>query len=140
MLLIVGIASIVSFIILLLYKKFIYIAFDEDQAKISGLSVQKLDYLFTVLVAITVIVSMKLVGILMISSLIVIPNITSLMFNQGFKITLLISILISISSVFLGIIISYFFNLAPSGAIVLLSVGIFLTVVTMRYFYKKLKT
>ncbi|MFB5599076.1 MAG: metal ABC transporter permease [Nitrososphaeraceae archaeon] len=136
MLLIVGIAFTVSLIILWLYKKFIYIAFDEDQAKISGLPVQKLDYLFTVLVAITVIVSMKLVGILMISSLIVIPNITALMFNQGFKITLLISILISILSVFVGIMLSYFFNLAPSGIIVLLLVGIFLTVVSLKYLQK----
>jgi zinc transport system permease protein len=124
--------------IILFYQKFIYIAFDEDQAKISGISVQKLDYLFTVLVAITVIVSMKLVGILMISSLIVIPNITALTFNQGFKTTMIISILLSIFSVFFGIILSYFFNLSPSGVIVLLSVGIFLSVISLKYFQKKI--
>jgi len=138
MLLILGIAVTVSIMILLLYQKFIYIAFDEDQAKISGMSVQKLDYLFTVLVAITVIVSMKLVGILMISSLIVIPNITAITFNQGFKTTMIISILLSIFSVFFGIILSYFFNLAPSGVIVLLSVGIFLSVISVKYFHKKI--
>ncbi|MDR4511246.1 MAG: metal ABC transporter permease [Nitrososphaeraceae archaeon] len=138
MLLILGITVTVSIIIFSLYQKFIYIAFDEDQAKISGISVQKLDYLFTVLVAITVIVSMKLVGILMISSLIVIPNITALTFNQGFRTTMIISILLSIFSVFFGIILSYFFNLAPSGVIVLLSVGIFLSVISVKYFHKKI--
>lgn len=138
MLLILGITVTVSIIIFSLYQKFIYIAFDEDQAKISGISVQKLDYLFTVLVAITVIVSMKLVGILMISSLIVIPNITALTFNQGFRTTMIISVLLSIFSVFFGIILSYFFNLAPSGVIVLLSVGIFLSVVSVKYFHKKI--
>lgn len=131
----VGMAIIVTSIIGLFFKKLIYVTFDEDQAKISGLHVEQLDYLFIVLVAVTVIVSMKLVGILLISSLIVIPNIASLMLNQGFKRTLLISIIISACSVFFGIILSYYFNTAPSGMIVLLSVGIFIAVIISKYFY-----
>lgn len=131
----VGMAIIVTSIIGLFFKKLIYVTFDEDQAKISGLHVEQLDYLFIVLVAVTVIVSMKLVGILLISSLIVIPNIASLMLNQGFKRTLFISIIISACSVFFGIILSYYFNTAPSGMIVLLSVGIFIAVIISKYFY-----
>lgn len=134
----VGMAIIVTSIIGLFFKKFIYVTFDEDQAKISGLHVEQLDYLFIVLVAVTVIVSMKLVGILLISSLIVIPNIASLMLNQGFKRTLFISIIISACSVFFGIILSYYFNTAPSGMIVLLSVGIFIAVIISKYFYQNI--
>lgn len=134
----VGIAIIVMSIIGIFFKKFIYVTFDEDQAKISGLHVEQLDYLFIVLVAVTVIVSMKLVGILLISSLIVIPNIASLMLNQGFKRTLFISIIISACSVFFGIILSYYFNTAPSGMIVLLSVGIFIAVIISKYFYQNI--
>jgi len=134
----VGMAIIVTSIIGLFFKKFIYVTFDEDQAKISGLHVEQLDYLFIVLVAVSVIVSMKLVGILLISSLIVIPNIASLMLNQGFKRTLFISIIISACSVFFGIILSYYFNTAPSGMIVLLSVGIFIAVIISKYFYQNI--
>ena len=134
----VGMAIIVTSIIGLFFKKLIYVTFDEDQAKISGLHVEQLDYLFIVLVAVTVIVSMKLVGILLISSLIVIPNIASLMLNQGFKRTLFISIIISACSVFFGIILSYYFNTAPSGMIVLLSVGIFIAVTISKYFYQNI--
>jgi len=134
----VGMAIIVTSIIGLFFKKLIYVTFDEDQAKISGLHVEQLDYLFIVLVAVTVIVSMKLVGILLISSLIVIPNIASLMLNQGFKRTLFISIIISVCSVFFGIILSYYFNTAPSGMIVLLSVGIFVAVIISKYFYQNI--
>lgn len=134
----VGMAIIVTSIIGLFFKKLIYVTFDEDQAKISGLHVEQLDYLFIVLVAVTVIVSMKLVGILLISSLIVIPNIASLMLNQGFKRTLFISIIISACSVFFGIILSYYFNTAPSGMIVLLSVGIFIAVIISKYFYQNI--
>jgi zinc transport system permease protein len=121
------------------YKKFIYIAFDEDQAKISGIQVEKLNYLFTVLVAITIIVSMKLVGILLISSLIVIPNITALLFNQGFKKTLLFSIILSTSSVFAGIVLSYYYNLAPSGMIVLLSTSGFIIAFLIINLYSQIR-
>ena len=123
---IIIVAILVVSITIVYYKKFIYIAFDEDQAKISGIEVEKLNYLFTILVAITIIVSMKLVGILLISSLIVIPNITALLFNRGFKKTLLISLSLSTFSVFAGVVLSYYYNLAPSGIIVLLSASSFI--------------
>jgi zinc transport system permease protein len=134
---IVFVAIIVVSIIAVYYKKLIYIAFNEDQAKISGIQVEKLNYLFTVLVAITIIVSMKLVGILLISSLIVIPNITALLFNKGFKKTLLFSIILSTSSVFVGILLSYHYNIAPSGMIVLLSTSGFIISFVVRNLYSK---
>ena len=131
---IIIVAVIVVSIILVYYKKFLYIAFDEDQAKISGIKVEKLNYLFTVLVAITIIVSMKLVGILLISSLLVLPNISSLLLNKGFKKTVLYSIALSTSSVFSGIILSYYYNLAPSGMIVLLSTLSFIIIFLIKNF------
>lgn len=112
-------------IMLLLFKKFMYITFDEEQAKISGLQVSMLNYLFITLASITVIASIRLVGILLISSLIVLPNITAMMFGKGFKKTAIISGLIAVISVISGIIISYLANLAPGGTIVLVSVAIF---------------
>jgi zinc transport system permease protein len=134
---------ILSFIILtIMYKmhrKFIYIAFDEEQAKVSGLNVTKLNYLFIVLAGLTVITSVRLVGVLLISSLIVIPNITAMMLGKGFKKTLLMSIFIAIVSVIGGILISYVMNLAPGGTIVIISVGIFLTVICIKHSFKVIK-
>src|SRR5687768_7800452 len=134
---IIIVAIIVVSIIIVYYKKFIYIAFDEEQAKISGIEVEKLNYLFTILVAITIIFSMKLVGILLISALIVIPNITALLFNQGFKKTLVISLSLSTFSVFAGIVLSYYYNLAPSGIIVLLSTTSFMSAFLLKTFILK---
>jgi zinc transport system permease protein len=134
---------ILSFIILtIMYKmhrKFIYIAFDEEQAKVSGINVTKLNYLFIVLAGLTVITSVRLVGVLLISSLIVIPNITAMMLGKGFKKTLLMSIFIAIVSVIGGILISYVMNLAPGGTIVIISVGIFLTVICIKHSFKVIK-
>ena len=126
----------ILFVIFLFFKKFMYITFDEDQAKSSGINVERFDYLFTVLAAITVIAAMRLAGILLISSLIVIPNLTALMFGKGFKKTLFLSIILSIFSVVFGIILSYFLNLSPSGVIVMISVIIFVIVLSKKYLLK----
>jgi zinc transport system permease protein len=138
-LLIVILSFIISTIMYKIHRKFIYIAFDEEQAKVSGIDVTKLNYLFIVLAGLTVIASVRLVGVLLISSLIVIPNITAMMLGKGFKKTLLISIFIAIVSVIGGILISYVMNLAPGGTIVIISVGIFLTVISIKHSFKVIK-
>ncbi|MDW0134550.1 MAG: metal ABC transporter permease, partial [Nitrososphaeraceae archaeon] len=76
-----------------------------------------------------IIASIRLVGVLLISSLIVIPNITALMFGKGFKKTIFISCAISVFSVVFGIIMSYYLDLAPSGTIVLTMISMFLVTV-----------
>jgi zinc transport system permease protein len=138
-LLIVILSLIILTIMYKMHRKFIYIAFDEEQAKVSGINVTKLNYLFIVLAGLTVITSVRLVGVLLISSLIVIPNITAMMLGKGFKKTLLMSIFIAIVSVIGGILISYVMNLAPGGTIVIISVGIFLTVICIKHSFKVIK-
>jgi zinc transport system permease protein len=121
----------------MLYRQLMYVTFDEEQAKVSGLQIAKLSYLFAVLASVTVIVSMQLVGILLVSALIVIPNITALLLGKGFKKTALISVGISISSVVTGIAISYAANSPPSATIVLVLIAVFLATLTIRYSSKK---
>jgi zinc transport system permease protein len=128
--------ALVLLSVVILFKKFLYITFDEQQAEVSGLQVQRLNYFFIVLASLTVIASMRLVGILLISSLTVIPNITAMMFGAGFKRTLLISILISVTSVASGIFLSYMLNSAPSGTIALISISLFLFVYIAKYLIK----
>jgi zinc transport system permease protein len=106
-------------------KPLIHFTFDEEQAKVHGIQVEKLNYLFVALAAVTVIATMRLVGILLISALIVLPNITSIMMGKGFKKTMIISISLSVSAVVAGIVMSYYFNLAPAGTIVMLMVTMF---------------
>ncbi len=116
-----------------LRKQLLYITFDEEQAKVSGLAIDRLNYIFMILASVTVIISMRLVGILLISALIVLPNLTSMMMGRGFRKTVLISLGLSVSAVISGIIISYYLNLAPSGAIVVISVAMFLSTLLARY-------
>lgn len=133
--------AIVVPIIYVLYKRLILIVFDENQAKVSGLNVTWINTLFIVLASITIIASIRLVGVLLISSLIVIPNITALLLGKGFKKTIFISCAISVFSVVFGIVASYYVNLVPSGTIVLTMVSMFIVTIivkNMRFRLKKI--
>ncbi|MBA3284888.1 MAG: metal ABC transporter permease [Nitrosopumilus sp.] len=99
--------------------------FNEEQAEISGLNVTLLNYLFIILATVSIVISIRLIGILMVSSLLIIPNVAALLLGYGFKKTLLLSACFSVLSVVIGIILSYEINVAPSGMIVLVSTGIF---------------
>jgi zinc transport system permease protein len=133
--------AIVVPIIYVLYKRLMLIVFDENQAKVSGLNVTWINTLFIVLASITIIASIRLVGVLLISSLIVIPNITALLLGKGFKKTIFISCAISVFSVVFGIAASYYVNLVPSGTIVLTMVSMFIVTIivkNMRFRLKKI--
>ena len=125
---ILGISAGIIGTLVVLQKQFFQMTFDEEQAKLAGLPVTLLNYAFVVLASVTVVTSMRLVGILLISALIVLPNITAMMFGKGFKKTLGISMLISVASVVSGIILSYYYNIAPSGTIVMITVAILIGV------------
>jgi zinc transport system permease protein len=127
------IAVVVIGSICYVFQKLLYVTFDENQARVSGLNVGMLNYFFIVIACIAVIASIRLVGVLLISSLVVIPNLTALVLGKGFKQTILISFSFAIFSVVLGIILSYVANLAPSGTIVLTSTIIFFTTTLIKY-------
>ncbi len=124
-LLILGLCGAILVIILLLYRKLVYTTFSEEQAKVSGIPVEKLNYLFVVIAAIAVVISMQLVGILLTSSLIVVPNVTAILFSRGFKQTAILSMSFAVFSAVVGILSSYVLNVAPGGMIVLISIIIF---------------
>ena len=118
--------------LVVMQKQFLHLTFNEEQAKIAGLPVTLLNYAFVILASVTVVTSMRLVGILLISALIVIPNITAMMFGKGFKKTVGISMAISVVSVVSGILLSYYYNVAPSGTIVMMTIAILLGVLAAR--------
>jgi zinc transport system permease protein len=133
-------SALILSILYFIYRELVYIAFDEEQAQVSGINVSRLNYIFIVLASIVVITSIRLVGVLLISSLIVIPNITAMMFGKGFKKTAMISVSIGILSVLTGIVISYIMNLAPGGTIVLVSVTVFLAAIITKDLNKRTMT
>jgi zinc transport system permease protein len=138
-LMILMLSAAVLLIIFKLYRQLLYITFNEDQARVSGINVTRLNYLFIGLASLAVISSLRLVGVLLISSLIVIPNITAMMFGKGFKKTAMISIIIAVSSVLGGIVTSYIMNLAPGGTIVIFSIAILLGSIGIKSILQRVK-
>ncbi len=122
--LILSLTGVILIVILLLYRQILYSTFNEEQAKVSGIPVEKINYLIVFMAGITVVTSIQLVGVLLISALFVIPNVTAIMYGKGFKQTAIISMSFSIFSVVVGILISYVFDITPAGTIVLLSIGL----------------
>ena len=134
LILVLGVLTIGA--ILIFYKELFYITFDEVSAKASGIPVEKLNNLLVVLTAITLVVSLKIVGVLLVSSLLVVPVAASLQISRSFRETMLFSIVFAIFSVITGLIGSYYFNLAAGGAIVMVSVIVFLIVMIFKNYVR----
>jgi len=132
LIMILAISTGVIATLILLQKQFLHLTFNEEQAKLGGLQTTLLNYAFVILAAITVVTSFRLVGMLLISALVVIPNITAMMYGKGFKKTVGISLGISVFSVISGILVSYFFNVAASGTIVIIAVGILIGTLVLK--------
>ena len=114
--------SLVLILTLLLYKENFAIAFDEESAGLCGIPVRAINFVMMLLTAIVVSVASRIVGALMISSLLVIPVATSMLISKSYKQTLILSIVISEFITLLGLYISFYMNLRPGGTIVLLGV------------------
>ncbi|MGG6431211.1 metal ABC transporter permease [Anoxybacillus sp. D401a] len=115
---------IVFAVIFLLYKEWFILSFDEEYAQASGVKVRVLHFVFIVLVALVIAASMRIVGILLVSSLMTLPVAASIRIAKGFKQALWLSVLFGELAVIVGLFLSYYLNLAPGGTIVLLAVCI----------------
>lgn len=122
-LLIIATAGIICLLILkVIYNKLIYITFDEEGAKTAGINVKFINYLFTILVGATISLSIRIMGILVISSIIVVPVATAIQLKKNFNKTLILSVLLGLIDILLGLFLSYHFDSAPGGTIALTSV------------------
>lgn len=136
-LLVVFIISIVSVILLIvMYQKLVFITFDEEGAEIAGLNVKVINYLFALLVGCTISVSIRIIGMLVISSMIALPVATALQLNKGFKKTLIYSIIFGSFDMLAGIFLSYYIDCAPGGTIAILSVITLLIVILFKQIKK----
>ena len=119
-------AGAILTIIFFTYKKLLYSTFSEEQAKASGISVDKMSYLLITIAGVTVIISMQLVGVLLISALFVLPNVSAMLYARSFKQTMILSMSFAMTAVISGIFISYQFDIAQSGCIVFVAAAIFI--------------
>ncbi len=120
------------------YQEFLFLTFDSESARASGVRVERLDSLMAVLTAVTVVVGMKVVGILLISALLVIPAAAALQVARNFKGAMALSAALAVVSAAVGLIAAFFLDWPPSGTIVLVSGVLFLVLFASRQWVKRL--
>jgi zinc transport system permease protein len=118
------VAAVTLGILFLFFKEIVYVTFDETQARAAGIRTWVFDYLISVLSGIVVIVAIPIVGILLISSLLVLPALTSTQIAKSFRQTVILSPIMGLVTVTVGLLVSLVINSAPGGTIVLTGIAI----------------
>jgi zinc transport system permease protein len=110
----------------LLYRALAAVVLDEESAVVAGVPVGALNVVVAVLTALTVALSMRIVGILLIAALMVLPVIAASRIAGSMRSTILLSMGIGLASVLAGLTTAYYADLPPGGTIVLVAAGSFL--------------
>ncbi|EKN63602.1 ABC transporter ATP-binding protein [Neobacillus bataviensis LMG 21833] len=129
-----SISILVILVIILLYKELFLLSFDEEHAKASGIAAKSIHFIFIVMVALVIAASMRIVGILLVSSLMTLPVAASIRIAKGFKQTIFLSVLFGEISVLGGLFAAYYLDLAPGGTIVMLAVLILVITILFKKF------
>ncbi|NLM00961.1 MAG: metal ABC transporter permease [Treponema sp.] len=112
--------TLVLFLFCFFYHKIFAVTFDETFATASGIKTKNYNSLLAVLTALTVVVGMRLMGAMMISSLIIFPALTSMRVFKSFKSVTISSAILSIICFFIGLIFSFAFS-TPAGATIVIA-------------------
>lgn len=122
-----------------LYYALLYTSINPVLARLAGVNTKAINILFTFITALTVAISAKTVGALMITSLMSIPVATSMIMSKSYKQMYGISIILSVFFMISGISLSYYLGLKPGGAIVIIAIITFLLVSLIKYLKNNLK-
>lgn len=131
--------TIILAMVIFSYRALFYITFDEESSQYAGIKVNRVNIFFSILIALTITLSMRIVGILLVSSLMVLPVATSLQIAKSFKQALIYSNIFGIIAVISGLIISFYLDLAPGGSIVIISLILLIAVIGVKHIKNLIK-
>ncbi len=113
-----ALAVTVSIFFTLLFKPILYVAFDEQFARTRGIPVMLINYLLIILVALTIVLSIRVAGIILVLSVLTIPQNIANLFTNRFSQIMTGSIILGLIASVLGLVISYYLDI-PSGATII---------------------
>ncbi|MGE6554498.1 metal ABC transporter permease [Exiguobacterium artemiae] len=129
------VTGVVILFVIAFYKELLFLSFDEEQARVSGIRLRLVHILFMIVVALVIAISMRVVGILLVSSLITLPVAAALRLAKSFKATIFYAIVFGEVATITGLILAYQFDLAPGGMIVMLAVAELMLVMIIERFW-----
>jgi len=130
-------AVVLSILFLFFFKPVLYTAFDSEFAKTQGVKVSLIEHLMMLAIAVTIVSSIRLIGIMLLMSLLTIPQMTANLFTSSLRKIILYSIGLSIAGCFSGLFLSYYLNVPSGAAIIFVQILLFLLCKTAQFLYKK---
>jgi zinc transport system permease protein len=127
-------ALVVLAVLVAFYKELLYLAFNEEAARVSGLPVTALNTMFTILTAVSVVLAARIVGVLLVSALMIVPAAAGLQLARSFRGALALSVLLGMLCVVAGLYASYVVDVATGPAIALSSTAVFVLALGIRAF------
>lgn len=117
---------VVLVLFVLFYNKIFAVTFDENFAKATGIKANIYNMIIAILTALTIVIGMKMMGSLLISSLIIFPAMTSMRIFKRFKTVMISSAVVSVLCFFIGLVISYIYSTPTGASIVIVNLAVFL--------------
>jgi len=122
----VAVSIIVAILFIIYYRKLFVVTFDEDFAKASGLKAKRYTNIIAILSALVIVVGMRMMGVMLISSIIIFPALTAMRIFKSFKSVVISSAIISVISFIMGIYLSYAYNISTGAMIVIVNLVLFI--------------
>lgn len=130
----IALSGLVMAAVLFFYHDLFAVSFDEEYAKVSGVKTGRINRILLILTALTVVLGIKVVGTMLVSSLIIFPAVSALQIARNFKAAILLASIFGVCSVLAGVFISYILNIPTGATIVQVNFMIFCAVFFLRRF------
>ncbi|XKH51051.1 metal ABC transporter permease [Chryseomicrobium palamuruense] len=131
MMIVIAVTVVVVLFLLAFFKELFVLSFDDEYASAVGLPAKWIHFMFMIVTALVIAASMRIVGILLVSSLMTLPVAAAMRIAKSFKSAILWSLLFGQSAVLIGLVTAFYLDLAPGATIVLTSILILLIVIAI---------
>jgi zinc transport system permease protein len=122
---VIALGAVIAVAIAFTGRALLAVVLDEDSARVAGIPARTLNTMLAVLTAVTVVMAMRIVGVLLIAALMVLPVATSRLLARSFRTTLVGAVAVGVASAVLGLFAARQWALAAGGAIVLVAAALF---------------
>lgn len=132
--LVLGLCGVVFIVCMSLYRQFMFLSFDENAARLSGINTDCMNFIFMILCAVVISITSRIVGVLIVSSMMVIPVATAMQVAKSYLQTMVVSMVFAVGYVACGLSLSYYAQLKPGGSIVMVGVSSLLLILVIKAF------
>lgn len=132
-------SAVVTLVLSVKYKDFMLYCFDKSHAKVAGLNVRFLHYALLTLMALAIVASIQIVGVIMVVAMLIAPGMIALLLTKQFGKMLVIASIVSVISTFVGVIVSYHIDGATSSCIILVQSGLFVSILSLKKWRSHIK-